>query len=171
MLYEILVDRSETPTKCSILPLAGRDDLRGDLRILRFDRRYPIRPLTGRVLLHPDGELLEAGASPGGEAFPLSAIDCNWRRLDRILAKVTAPLPPLVRIPDGFTTAYRRRNKRDLDPGQGLATVEAVFLAAAFLGRWDERLLAEYTERQAFLEANAEAFARHGLTPPREMAG
>lgn len=161
MRYEILVDRTESPNKCSILPLAYRTDF----RILRFDRRYPIPALTGRVLLHPDGRVLRAVPSAGDEAFVLSAIDCNWKRLGRVLAKVAAPLPPLVRIPDGFRTAYRRRNKSDLDPERGLATIEAVFLAAAFLGTWDETLLKEYAEGPAFLAANAAAFVLHQLGP------
>ena len=165
MRYELLVDRTESPNKCSILPLSYRSDF----RIVRFDRRYPIAALTGRVLLHPEGEVLEAPSAKatlaGDDAFVLSAIDCNWKRLGRILAKVAAPLPPLVRIPDGFRTAYLRRNKRDEDPEQGLATIEAVFLAAAFLGNWDETLLKEYAVADEFLAANAAAFDRYGLRP------
>lgn len=160
MRFEILVDRTESPNKCTILPLGYREDF----RIVRFDRRYPIAALTGTLLLHPDGAPL-VSAAPKAVVPVLSAIDCNWKRLGRILAKVAGPLPPLVRIPDGFRTAYLRRNKRDLDPGQGLATIEALFLAAAFLGTWDESLLAEYPMAGEFLAANAAAFERHGIGP------
>ncbi len=164
MRYEILVDRTERPKKCTILPLAYREDF----HIVRFDRRYPIRPLAGSLLLHPDGALLTthpADRIERDEGIVLSAIDCNWRRLDAILGRVVGPLPPQVRIPDGFLTAYRRRNQRDLDPEGGLATIEALFLASAFLGVWDESLLKEYAMAAEFLALNASLFERHGIGP------
>jgi pre-rRNA-processing protein TSR3 len=160
--YEILVDRTESPNKCSILPLAYREDF----RIVRFDRRYPIGALTGNLLLHPDGVPLDEWMREpgrGADAAVLSAVDCNWKRLTRILARIAGPLPPLVRIPDGFETAYLRRNKRNLDPDRGLATIEALFVAAAFLGKWDESLLKEFATGGEFLAINAEAWRRYGL--------
>lgn len=160
MRYEILVDRTERPQKCSILPLAYRSDF----RIVRFDRRYPIRSLTGRLLLHPDGVPLSAmSVARPDDGCTLSAIDCNWMRLDAVLGRIVGPLPPCVRIPDGFQTAYRRRNKRARDPETGLATIEALFIAAAFLGNWDETLLKEYAPAAEFLDLNAPLFERHGL--------
>jgi pre-rRNA-processing protein TSR3 len=167
--YEVLVDRTERPGKCSVLPLRDREDM----RIVRFDRRRAIPALTGDVLLHPEGRLLPQIEGtvpfirelPAAEAIVICAVDCNWRRLPTITARIEPPLPPLVRIPEGFSTAYRRRNQRDLDPAEGLATVEALFLAAAFLGHWDETLLEHCRMRAEFLEANAEAFQRYGLGP------
>ena len=164
MRYEILVDRTERPQKCSILPLAYREDF----RIVRFDRRYPIASLTGSLLLHPEGvplSELAAEETPRGDFTTLSAIDCNWIRLDAVLGKIVGPSPPRVRIPDGFQTAYRRRNKHDLDPERGLATIEALFIASAFLGVWDETLLQEYPTAAEFLSSNAALFERHGLGP------
>ena len=74
-------------------------------------------------------------------------------------------MPELVGIPDGFVTAYPRRNKKDLDPDQGLATIEALFIAAALLGRWDQSLLAHYHFGADFLAKNRRAFERHGAWP------
>lgn len=164
MRYEILVDRTERPKKCSILPLAYREDF----RIVRFDRRYPIASLTGSLLLHPDGELLHSSTAQRltrPAPLVLSAVDCNWMRLTAVMGRIVGPLPPMVRIPDGFRTAYRRRNKRDLDPTGGLATIEALFLATAFVGVWDETLLREYPMAAEFLDVNAPLFERHGLGP------
>lgn len=158
MRYEILVDKTERANKCSILPLAYRKDF----RIVRFDRRYPIPALAGNLLLHPEGRPLGDWKNAGDDVV-VAAVDCNWNRLGNILERIDGVLPPLARIPGGFVTAYRRRNKQDRDPDSGLATVEALFLAAAFLGNWDRSLLAEYNEAGRFLEANAAAFARHGL--------
>jgi len=162
MQYEILVDRTERPVKCSILPL----HYRGDFRIIRFDRRREIPALAGNLLLHPDGTPLSEHRARGAARAPmLSAIDCNWRRLAVITARIAPPLPDLVSIPDGFQTAYRRRNQRDLDPPAGLATIEALFIAAAFLGIWDETLLCEYRPAREFMEINSAAFRRYGLSP------
>lgn len=163
MRYEILVDRKERPKKCSILPLAYRSDF----RIVRFDRRYPIIPLTGSLLLHPDGVPLsrdDAYVADRDELI-LCAIDCNWIRLKGVLDRVAGPLPPRVRIPGGFQSTYRRRSGRDLDPEGGLATIEALFVASAFLGVWDETLLREYAMGPEFLRVNAPMFERHGLGP------
>lgn len=164
MRYEILVDRTERPKKCSILPLGYRSDF----RIVRFDRRYPIASLTGSLLLHPDGVPLckstaERLTRPG--PVVLSAVDCNWMRLGKVMGRIVGPLPPLVRIPHGFQSLYRRRNKQNLDPESGLATIEALFVAAALLGLWDESLLREYAMAAEFLGVNAPLFEHHGLGP------
>lgn len=162
MRYEILVDRTERPNKCSILPLAYRSDF----RIVRFDRRRAILPLGGSLLLHPDGAALSRSTADeiaGSDAIVLCAIDCNWKRLQTVIDRVVGPLPPRVRIPDGFQTCYRRRSKRDLDPASGLATIEALFIASAFLGVWDESLLREYPMRAEFLSLNAPLFERYGV--------
>lgn len=162
MRYEIFVDRTESPKKCSILPL----EYRSDFRIVRFDRRRAIVPLTGNLLLHPEGIPLDpalADGFGGADSIVLSAVDCNWKRLENVLGRIGGPQPPRVRIPDGFQTAYLRRNKQNLDPESGLATIEALFIASAFLGVWDESLLKEYPMAAEFLRRNAELFASHGL--------
>jgi pre-rRNA-processing protein TSR3 len=120
--------------------------------------------LSGDLLLHPDGvplpELL--GREPAAGAT-LTAIDCNWRRLPGILQRAPRPLPRLARIPPGFRTAYPRRNKDDLDPEAGLATVEAIYIAGRFLGGRDDTLLAKYHFASCFLDLNQTTFAAYGL--------
>lgn len=162
MQFEILVDRSEKVQKCTILPL----EYRKDFRIVRFPRGVPLPPLDGDLLLHPDGEALDTLAPKLKVDHPvtmLSSIDCVWKRLPNILRWVGTPLPRLAGIPKGFVTAYPRRNKENLDPEGGLATIEALFIAAAFLGTWDETLLAEYHWGAEFLALNGRTFAAFGL--------
>lgn len=158
------MDRTERVNKCTILPLAYRDDF----AIRRIRRGVPLDPLTGDLLLHPDGESLETLAPrllAERAVGRVSAIDCIWKQLPGFLSWVPEPLPLLAGIPPGFVTAYPRKNKVDQDPDGGLATIEALFIADAFLGGWDETLFAEYYFGPAFLESNAAVFAEYGLGP------
>lgn len=159
MIYEVLVDRAETANKCTILPLAARQDF----EILRFEPNQRLKPLTGDLLLHPEGVPLDRKEHAG--VRKISAVDCTWKKLTRFVKRIDGPLPALGRIPDGFVTAYPRRNKKDLDPDQGLATIEALFIASAFAGHWDESLFSRYHFGREFLHLNREAFARYGVGP------
>ena len=162
MKFEILVDKSESVTKCTILPL----EYRADFEIRRFTRNRPIAPLSGDFLLHPEGRLLSSPRDVNAPVSKISLIDCNWRRLGGIFEHLERPWPELVRIPEGFVTAYPRRNKQGLDPENGLATIEALFIAAAFCGVWDETLLKEYYFGPRFIEINRDTFVRFGLLRP-----
>lgn len=157
MHYEFLVDRAERPQKCTILPLEGR----ADFMIHRFERGQAIPALTADLLLHIDGDSLDQMDLKGVNS--LAFVDCHWRRCAGIVQQIQQPLPRLARIPSGFRTAYPRRNKENNDPSDGLATIEAVFIAAAFCGRRDETLLDRYHWRQEFLDMNRELFARFGI--------
>lgn len=158
--YEFLVDRAEKPNKCTILPLESRRDF----AIRRFARGRPIPRLTADLLLHLQGPPLPELGQALHRVRRLGLVDCHWHRLPLIVQQIEAPLPMLARIPDGFVTAYPRRNKQGLDPMGGLATIEAAFIAAAFLGVWDETLLERYHFASQFLAANASVFAAFGLS-------
>lgn len=164
MHYEFLVDRAERPQKCSILPLEGREDF----HIRRFDRGRPIAALQAELLLHIDGESLDKIDVRGVQS--IACVDCHWRRCSSIVRMIEAPLPRLVRIPPGFKTAYPRRNKHEQDPPEGLATIEAVFIAAAFCGIWDPSLLARYHWRVEFLTMNQPLFESFGIYGATQQA-
>ena len=157
--FEIVVDKGEKPNKCTILPLINRSDF----KIYRPGRNQVIGPLSGDLLLHPDGELLHEMKID--DVKRLSVIDSNWKLLPMLLGRVALPLPKLARIPDGFLTAYPRRSKLNTDPDGGLATIEAIFIAAAFFGVWDETLFNKYHFGKEFLTINADTFARFNLRP------
>lgn len=159
--YEIIVDHGETANKCTIMPLQYRDDFQ-----LLFGR---VRgPLTADILLHHEGIPLHELNQEMHAVKKIGVIDCVWRRLDPILEYLDRPLPTFVSIPQGFETAYPRRSKKDFDPSGGLATIEAIFIAAAFLGHWDESLLREYFFAEEFLRINDGVFRAHGINPPTE---
>jgi pre-rRNA-processing protein TSR3 len=146
--FEILIDRKENPKKCTIHPLKGRTDF----QLRYFAKNAKIPAFQSDCLLHVDG--VDLSTIPHRPWKTLGLIDCTWRKVRPTLTRVEKPFPQLVRIPDGFQTAYPRRNKKGEDPSAGLATIEALFIAAAFLGNWDESLLEKYHFGQDFLKIN-----------------
>lgn len=157
--YEILVDKLENPRKCTIQVHKGRPDF-----VLRFfSGNKPINAFGADCLLHIDGEDLSV-IDPKG-LTSLALIDCTWKKVSPTLQRVAGPLPRLVRIPEGFVTAYPRKNKKGEDPSSGLATIEALFIAAAFLGFWDESLLEKYYFKDAFLKENEALWRKYKLGP------
>lgn len=159
--YEIIVDHGETANKCTIMPLQYRHDFRLLLGRVKG-------PLTADILLHHEGIPLDQFQRELRTVHTVGVIDCVWRRLDPILEYLDKPLPPWVSIPCGFETAYPRRSKKDFDPSGGLATIEAIFIAAAFLGHWDESLFREYFFADEFLRINDAVFRGYGIHPPAE---
>ncbi len=157
--YEILVDKLENPRKCTIQPLKGR----ADFSFHYFSGNKPIAPFTSECLLHIDGEDLTG--IPRGSLHSLALIDCTWKKVPGVLQRLAKPLPRLVRMPDGFVTAYARKNKQGLDPEGGLATVEALFIAAAFMGYWDPTLLSSYYFKNEFIDLNEALWKKYDLGP------
>ncbi len=156
--FEVLVDKKENPKKCTIQVLKNRPDFA--LRF--FGSNKPIQPFQADCLLHVDGESLDQ--MDRSSLHSLALLDCTWRKVEPTLRRMQ-PLPRLVRIPEGFLTAYPRRNKKGEDPEAGLATVEALFIAAAFLGFWDESLLEKYYFKDPFLKNNETLWRKFQLGP------
>jgi pre-rRNA-processing protein TSR3 len=132
----------ENPRKCSILPLRDRDDL-----ILL---KHPVadKPdLPGYVRLAAEGlELSEADKDSG-----LLLLDASWRWAE-CMTRGFLDVPP--RSLHGYRTAYPRVSKRGTDPENGLASVEALFLAYHILGRPTDGLLDHYRWADEFLRLN-----------------
>ena len=132
----------ENPKKCSVMPLQGRDDV-------QF-LSYPVKqmpPLDGYIRLAADGpELSSADRNCG-----ILLLDASWRWSESMTAEF-AEVPP--RSLHGWRTAYPRISKRGTDPENGLASIEALYLAYHLLGRPTEGLFDEYRWRAAFLAMN-----------------
>ena len=132
----------ENPRKCSVLPLRGR----ADLTFLP----YPVRqrpPLDGYVRLAADGPPLTAADAGLG----LLLFDGSWRWA-AAMTRDFADVPP--RSLHGWRTAYPRTSKLGTDPDNGLASVEALFLAYHLTGRPTDGLLDHYRWAAEFLRAN-----------------
>ena len=150
----IVRDPRESVKKCSLTPLRGLPHI----RFVTYHRERRV-DAGRRILLHPEGELL----STEDRGADLLLIDCAWRRVPSVLATVDGELvhrrlPPL-------ETAYPRTSKVFEDPGQGLASVEALYAALAMLGEPRPELLDAYRWRDAFLERNPDLALHAGPAP------
>ncbi len=132
----------ENPRKCSVLPLRGRADL--------VFLNYPVKerqPLEGYLRLAAAGpELTVADAGRG-----VLLLDGSWRWAAS-MTRDFADVEP--RSLHGYRTAYPRVSKLGTDPDNGLASVEALFVAYHLLGRPTDGLLAHYHWREEFLRLN-----------------
>jgi pre-rRNA-processing protein TSR3 len=132
----------ENPRKCSVLPLRGRPDL-------RF-LTYPVRerpPLANYVRLTAEGPPLTADDACRGVLL----LDGSWRWAGEMTRDFLDVTP---RSLHGYQTAYPRVSKLGTDPDNGLASVEALFVAYHLLGRSTEGLLDHYYWRDEFLRLN-----------------
>lgn len=133
---------NENPRKCSILPLRGRPDL----IFLTFPVKEPL-DLENYIRLAAEGPEL----SKADEACGLLLLDGSWRWAEA-MTKQFLHVPS--RSLQGFQTAYPRASKRGTDPASGLASVEALFIAYAILGRPTDGLLDHYRWKGEFLKKN-----------------
>jgi pre-rRNA-processing protein TSR3 len=132
----------ENPRKCSVLPLRGREDV--------LFLNHPVRqrpPLEGYVRLSADGPSLTAEDAAKG----LLLLDGSWRWA-AAMTRDFADVEP--RSLSGWRTAYPRISKLGTDPDNGLASIEALFLAYHILGRTTDGLLDHYRWAAEFLEVN-----------------
>lgn len=132
----------ENPRKCSVLPLRGRPDL--------LFLAHPVRErpdLTGYVRLAAEGPELSAADAASGVLL----LDSSWRRAASMIRDF-ANVPP--RSLHGWRTAYPRVSKLGTDPDNGLASVEALFVAYHLLGRDTAGLLDHYRWAGEFLRLN-----------------
>jgi pre-rRNA-processing protein TSR3 len=132
----------ENPRKCSVLPLRGRPDV--------LFLTYPVRHrpcLEGYIRLSADGPPLTTADAGRG----LLLLDGSWRWA-AAMTRDFADIEP--RSLSGWHTAYPRVSKLGTDPHNGLASIEALFLAYHLLCRPTEGLLAHYRWGEQFMGLN-----------------
>lgn len=131
----------ERRSKCSLTPLEGKPGF----EFLVWSRELAFEA-TGHTLLCVDAPPL----TPADGGRPLLVLDATWRRLKQMQGCIRGT-PVRRSIPSGVSTAYPRVSRYGDDPAGGLASVEALFVARALLGRWEPDLLAEYHWGAEFL--------------------
>jgi pre-rRNA-processing protein TSR3 len=103
--------------------------------------------LDNYVRLAADGPALSLADADHG----ILLLDASWRRADA-MTRAFEHVP--ARSLHGWKTAYPRVSKQGTDPDNGLASVEALFLAYHLLGRPTDGLLDHYHWAREFLIAN-----------------
>jgi len=138
----------ENPKKCSVLPLKGRPDI----SFLSFPVKA-LPDLDSYIRLATEGPpLSEADREKG-----ILLLDGSWRWATA-MTRDFEHVPP--RSLAGYQTAYPRVSKLGTDPDNGLASIEALYLAYHILGRPTKGLLDQYHWAEEFLRVN-------GLSEPR----
>jgi len=132
----------ENPRKCSVLPLQGR----ADLQFFSYPAEG-LPPLDAYVRLAAEGPALSVADREHG----ILLLDGSWRAAGKMISHFEA-VPP--RSLAGWKTAYPRVSKRGTDPSNGLASIEALYIAYCLLGRPTDGLLEHYHWAKAFLELN-----------------
>jgi pre-rRNA-processing protein TSR3 len=137
----------ENPQKCSIVPLRNHPGI--------VILGYPVKrkpDLTGYVRLAAEGPRLSSADRSAG----LLLLDGSWRWAATMTHDFEV-VPP--RSLSGYVTAYPRVSKLGTDPDNGLASVEALFIAYHVLGRPTDGLLDHYRWREDFLRLNQTVFS------------
>ena len=142
----ILRHQRENLKKCSLRGLENREDC------LFFTYPTSLLPETSSyLLLAIDAPPLQASDSDKG----LFLLDATWRYAAKMLQFVEAKVSIEKRsIPHGFHTAYPRRQNDCPNPEEGLASIEALYIAYLILGRDPSGLLEGYHWKELFLEKN-----------------
>jgi pre-rRNA-processing protein TSR3 len=150
----ILRHRKENLKKCSLTPLHQRDELSfftypGDLERL---------PIVSQTIVLTMG----APPLPVHDSAPLLLIDGTWRLAEVMLRQVQRLFGPRLRYHSlpACVTAYPRRQTGCEDPDEGLASVEALYLAHRITGRSTDGLLDGYHWKAEFLDRNRELWER-----------
>lgn len=143
--------RKENVKKCSLRYLEERQDF--------IFYSYPLKdPL---VLKNHFVLTLEAPPlSKKDLHLGIFLLDATWRYAAQMGKKLLSH-PSICRsIPPEFRTAYPRYQTDCPNPMQGLASVEALYIAYSILERDTTGILQHYYWKEKFLEINAEAFQK-----------
>ena len=132
----------ENPKKCSVMPLQGREDV----RLLSYPVDEPLS-LDNYVRLAADGPELSVADRECG----ILLLDASWRASNKMITHFQHVTP---RSLHGWKTAYPRVSKQGTDPDNGLASIEALYIACHILGRSTAGLLDHYHWAAPFLELN-----------------
>jgi pre-rRNA-processing protein TSR3 len=140
----ILRHRRENLKKCSLRGLEKRSDL--------SFYTYPVDPLpdySNYLLLKVEAPPLTLADRDRG----LFLIDGTWR-LAQVMEKQLPFKLEARSLPEGYKTAYPRRQTDCPNPESGLSSIEALYIAHLLLGRPVENLLDTYHWKELFLQIN-----------------
>ena len=143
-LATIIRHPDENLAKCTLEPLRNRKEF----SFLQFSSSLEVEA-TGAIVLSVDAPII----SVEDIGRPLILLDGNWKHVPKLKSSLRGS--PVYRSLPRVPTAYPRRNDEGLDPAEGLASIEALYLALKLLGHDDPSLLSHYHWREQFLNSVA----------------
>lgn len=145
--------RRENKKKCSLQPLLHREDC----HFLTYPGCKIEHPGDYLLLSFEGKELSKEDADRG-----LLLLDGTWKRATSMEKELFKDIEMEKRsLPKAFKTAYPRRQPDCENPDQGLASVEALYIAYLLMGRDPSGLLDEYHWKELFLEKNKKLLNLH----------
>lgn len=138
----ILRHRKENLKKCSLRGLEQRTDM----RFYTYPQQEAQPNLSQYVVLTLDAPPLTEEDQDRG----LFLIDGTWRYAEKMFHSLIPPFA-VRSLCTGVKTAYPRKQEDCSDPSQGLASVEALYLAYTILGRNPKGLLEHYHWKEQFI--------------------
>lgn len=144
----IIRHRKENKKKCTLEPIRHRPDC--------IFLNYPgcqLPNLEGYILLSFEGPPLSKKDTNQG----IILVDGTWNKAC-LMEKQLFQNQNIKRrsLPSNLVTAYPRKQTGCSNPDQGLASIEALYVAYLILGKDATHLLDHYYWKEAFLEKNAE---------------
>ena len=142
-MEQVIVIRhpKERKSKCSLAPLHNhhRVTFHNAHKNFRFDA-------TGYILLTLNAPQLTSQDS----GYPIIILDSTWHLIPHLEACIEGE-PILRSLPNNIKTAYPRISKIFKDPDEGLASIEALYVAMKIVGEDNQSLLNEYHWKEQFL--------------------
>jgi pre-rRNA-processing protein TSR3 len=142
ILATIIRHPDENLSKCTLEPLR----LRKELSFFQFNTSLEIEA-SNAIVLSVEAPVI----SKEDAGRPLILLDGNWKHVPKLKSCLRGA--PIYRSLPPVPTAYPRRNDEGLDPLEGLASIEALYLALKLLGHDDPSLLSQYHWREQFLKS------------------
>jgi pre-rRNA-processing protein TSR3 len=144
ILATIIRHPDENLAKCTLEPLRHRTEF----SFLTLSSSLEVEA-TGSIVLSVEAP--QISSQDVGRSLIL--LDGNWKHVPKLKSCLRGS--PIYRSLPPVPTAYPRRNDEGLDPAEGLASVEALYLALKLLGHDDASLLSHYHWREQFLKSAA----------------
>lgn len=144
----IIRHRKENLKKCSLRSLESRKDM--------LFLTYPFTDLPSLdgfvMLVMEDAPLLSEKDQDKG----ILLLDSTWRYLPKMVEAVERCASVEKRcLPGHYLTAYPRDQKSCVDPGRGLASVEALYISYKLMGKDTSGLLDHYYWKDQFIQLNS----------------
>lgn len=142
----IIRHKKENKKKCSLEPIKDRLDC----EFLTYPLKKPLE-IENAILLSFEGKEL----TKEDQGKTLILLDATWKKAEIMYKEVfKEKIPEKRSLPKGFKTAYPRRQFDCEKPEEGLASIEALYIAYLAMGQNVDSLLDGYYWKKQFLEQN-----------------